>query len=483
MTAPLWTSAAAAAATGGQATRDFTATGLSIDTRSLQPGEMFVALKDVRDGHEFVAEALAKGAAAAMVSRVPDGLRDDAPLLLVPEVLPALEDLARAARCRTDARVIGVTGSAGKTSTKEMLRAILSAQGHVHAAEASFNNHWGVPLTLARMPAGTDFAVIEIGMNHPGEIAPLARLARLHAALITTVAPAHLAAFDNIEGIAREKASILDGLEPGGIAVLPADLPTTPILTDRAAAQGARQILFGKAEAAEFRLIDVTLARDTTVVQATAQGQPLLFKVQSAGQHFAMNGLGALAVARALGVDLAEAVLGLGQWRPPAGRGMRERIVLDLVDDHLSFDLIDDAYNANPASMSAALDVLGAAEVSDGVGRVTRGRRVAVLGDMLELGHDEAALHAAIARHPMIAAIDRVHCVGPLMRHLWNALPREKRGEWAKDASDMAARAHTLADAGDVLLVKGSKSSRVSLVVDAIRKLRQGSPDLTEGPL
>ncbi len=483
MTAPLWTSADAAAATGGQVTRGFSATGLSIDTRSLQPGDMFVALKDVRDGHDFVAEALARGAAAAMVSRAPDGLPDDAPLLVVPEVLPALEALARAARDRTAARVIGVTGSVGKTSTKEMLRAILSGQGSVHAAEASFNNHWGVPLTLARMPADTDFAVIEIGMNHPGEIAPLARLARLHAALITTVAPAHLAAFDGIEGIAREKASILDGLEPGGIAVLPADLATTPILTARAEALGARQILFGTAPGVDFRLLDITLARDTTVVQAEVAGKPLLFKVHSAGRHFAMNGLGALAVAHALGVDLAEAALSLGQWRPPAGRGMRERIVLDLVDDHLSIDLIDDAYNANPASLAAALDVLGAAEVADGIGRVTRGRRVAVLGDMLELGPDEAALHAAVARHPMIGAIDRIHCVGPLMRHLWNALPREKRGDWAKDAVEMAARAHTLADAGDVLLVKGSKSSRVSLVVDAIRKLRQGSADLTEGLL
>jgi UDP-N-acetylmuramoyl-tripeptide--D-alanyl-D-alanine ligase len=302
-------------------------------------------------------------------------------------------------------------------------------------------------------------------------------------ALITTVAPAHMAAFDGIEGIAREKASILDGLTEGGIAVLPADLPTTPILTDRAAAQGARQVMFGAAARADFRLIDITLARDTTVVQAEAGGQPLLFKVQSAGRHFAMNGLAALAVAHALGGDLAVAALALGQWRPPAGRGLRERIVLDLVDDHLTFDLIDDAYNANPASMAAALDVLGAAEVADGVGRVTRGRRVAVLGDMLELGADEAAIHAAIARHPMIPAIDRIHCVGPLMRHLWNALPREKRGEWVKDATEMAGRAHTLADAGDVLLVKGSKASRVSLVVDAIRKLRQGSADLTEGPL
>jgi UDP-N-acetylmuramyl pentapeptide synthase len=211
----LWTSQDAAKATGGRVTRDWQASGVSIDTRTLQPGELFVALKDVRDGHDFVAQALEKGAAAALVSRVPEGVATDAPLLVVPDVLKALEGLGAFARARTKARVVGVTGSVGKTSTKEMLRAILGGQGKTHAAEASYNNHWGVPLTLARMPADADFAVIEIGMNHPGEIAPLARLAQLDVAMVTTVAPAHLEAFDSVEGIAHEKASIFDGLKPG----------------------------------------------------------------------------------------------------------------------------------------------------------------------------------------------------------------------------------------------------------------------------
>lgn len=478
---PLWTSTEAAQATGGRATADFAITGLSIDTRSLQPGDLFVALTAARDGHDFVAQALAAGASGALVSRIPDGVAPDAPLLLVDAVLPALEDLGRAARARSRARVIGITGSVGKTSTKEMLRAILSTLGTVHAAEASFNNHWGVPLTLARMPADTDFAVLEIGMSNPGEIAPLARMVRPDVALITTVAPAHLEAFGNIEGIAHEKAAILDGLVPGGIAVLPADLAVTPILTAKAAEVGAGVILFGRDAGAEYRLTDVTLARDTTVAKAEARGKPVLFKVCSAGRHFAMNALACLAVAEALGADTAVAALDIGLWQPPAGRGTRERIVLDLVDDHLGFDLIDDAFNANPTSLDAALEVLAAAAPEDGIGRVSGGRRIAVLGDMLELGPEEMRLHRDIAAHPALKGVARVHCVGPRMRYLWQALPLEQRGEWVAEATELVPRARHLVDAGDIVLVKGSKGSKVSLVVDALRKLGQAGADKNRG--
>ncbi|MEO1276956.1 MAG: Mur ligase family protein, partial [Pseudomonadota bacterium] len=230
----LWTSDSATQATGGTATAPWSATGVSIDTRTLEPGDLFVALTDIRDGHDFVADALAKGAAAAMVSRIPDGVTDTAPLLVVPDVQRALEDLGRAARARIAGKVIGITGSVGKTSTKEMLRAMLAGQGQIHAAEKSYNNHWGVPLTLARMPADTDYAVVEIGMNHPGEIAPLARMADLDAAMITTVAEAHLEAFGSIDGIAHEKAAIMDGLRPGSPAILNADIDTAEILFDKA---------------------------------------------------------------------------------------------------------------------------------------------------------------------------------------------------------------------------------------------------------
>ena len=472
--AALWTSADAVAATGGTSAAVWQADGVSIDTRTLRPGDLFVALKDVRDGHDFVGQALAKGAAAALVTHRPEGVAADAPLLIVPDVLQALEQLGRFARARTSARVVGITGSVGKTSTKEMLRAILGGQGRVHAAEASYNNHWGVPLTLARMPADADFAVIEIGMNHPGEIAPLSRMARPHVVMITIVAPAHLEAFDSVEGIAHEKASIIDGLEPGGVAVLNADIATTPILTVKAASVSAKTVLFGVSAAAAYRMDSAQITDDATVVRATCNGAPVLFKVRTPGKHFALNALGALAVAEALGCDPTIAACDVGNWQPPAGRGTRETIVLDPVEE-TSFQLIDDAFNANPASMAASLDVLIAAQPENGVGRVGQGRRIAILGDMLELGPTEAALHAAIADHPGLGAVHTIHCVGPRMRALHAALPRSQRGEWVETAAELAAHARQLVDAGDIVLVKGSKGSKVSLVVDGLRKMGQGT--------
>lgn len=472
----LWTADDAALATLGRVQGDWLATGVSIDSRSLTPGDLFVALTDRRDGHDFVAQALAKGAAAALVSRIPDDVPVDAPLLIVDDVLAALRDLGRAGRARSRARVVAVTGSVGKTSTKEMLRLVLGGQGRVHAAEASFNNHWGVPLTLARLPRDADFAVVEIGMNHPGEIAPLARLARPDIVVITSVAPAHLEAFDSIEGIAHEKASIIDGLEPGGTAVLNADLAVSPILMEKATVCGADLLRFGAGSDCDFRLQQVTLRGDTAVVQAMARGTRILFKIGTAGRHQAMNALAVFATAAALGLDVAIAASDLGQWVPASGRGTRQRVSLDVVDERLSFDLIDDAFNANPASLSAALEVLAAAEPQDGLGRVARGRRIAVLGDMLELGETEIALHRAIAEDASLAGVALVHCVGPRMRALFEALPARQRGEWHETAEALAARAHALVDAGDVVLVKGSKGSRVSLVVDALRKLGQAIP-------
>ena len=471
----LWTSADAAEATDGRATADWTASGVSIDTRSLQPGDLFVALQAARDGHDFVADALAKGAAAAMVSHVPEGVATDAPLLIVDDVQAALEALGRAGRARMKGRVVAVTGSVGKTSTKEMLRAILGTQGRVHAAEASYNNHWGVPLTLARMPAETDYAVIEIGMNHPGEIAPLARMARPHVGIVTTVAAAHLEAFDDIAGIAHEKASLFEGLEPGGVAIINADLETTPTLRDAAHAAGARVVDFGS-KATQCRLKSVRLVDDKTIAEAVIDDAQIIFRIQSPGRHFAMNGLAALASAEALDADTAHAVMALGQWRPSAGRGVREVIRLDRADEAQTVLLYDDSYNANPTSVEAALDVLAAAGVTHDIGRVARGRRIAYLGDMKELGPRGPDMHRALARHPAMEGIDVVHTVGPLMRGMWEALPEARRGRACDTAEEMAARVRHELDAGDVVLVKGSLSTGLAAVVRAIRKLDQDMP-------
>ncbi|PXW70922.1 UDP-N-acetylmuramoyl-tripeptide--D-alanyl-D-alanine ligase [Loktanella sp. PT4BL] len=467
---PLWTSAEAAAATGGHVTQQWQATGVSIDTRTLQKGDLFVALADVRDGHDFVAQALEKGAAAALVTHVPDGVAADAQLLIVPDVLDALGAMGRAARARTAAKVVAITGSVGKTSTKEMLRAVLARQGKCHAAEASYNNHWGVPLTLARMPADTDYAVIEIGMSNPGEITPLSQMARPHVAMVTTVAAAHLASFESLAGIAVEKACIMDGLEAGGIAVLNADIETSHILQDHAKARGAKPVLFGET-APDWVVKDVRIAGDVTVITAAGDGVDYLFKLSVPGRHFAMNAVGVLAVAEALGADPVAASLDIAAWVPPAGRGTREIIVTDMANDGESLELLDDAFNANPTSLAASLEVLAASSPSDNVGRIIKGRRVAILGDMLELGTAEVAMHRDMAQNEHLKSLDLIHCAGPLMRHLWEALPEEQRGRWAETAAELVPQASQLVDAGDVVLVKGSKGSKVSLIVDAIRKL------------
>lgn len=466
----LWTSDAAAAATRGRNTTPWEANGVSIDTRTLQPGDLFVALTAARDAHDFVAQALENGAAAALVSRVPEGVSEDAPLLIVDDVQTGLEALGIAGRARTEARVVAITGSVGKTSTKEMLRAVLSEQGRTHASVASYNNHWGVPLTLARMPADTEYAVIEIGMNHPGEIAPLSKMARPHVALITTIAAAHLEAFDNIAGIAVEKASIIDGLEYGGSAVMNCDLETSAILYAKAHDAKRKDVGFGE-HGFEYKLTNVTLNANTTVAQAEIDGDKILFKLSAVGRHFAMNGLGALAAAVELGADLGLAVGAIGRWSPYEGRGAREVIQLDAVDERLSLELIDDSYNANPTSMAAALDVLAAAQVTNDIGRVSKGRRIAFIGDMKELGPTGPELHSGLANLDSMDSIDVVHCIGPMMQHLHTTLAEEKRGQWAETSEALVPSVMGLLDSGDVVMVKGSLSMKLAQIVDAIRKM------------
>ncbi len=468
----LWTAKEAEVATGGRAIGNWSVDGVSIDTRTIQDGDLFVALKAARDAHDFVAQALDAGASAALVNRIPDGVEDDAPLLIVDDVLKGLEDLGRAARARTNAKVVAITGSVGKTSTKEMMRTVLERQGRTHAAVASYNNHWGVPLTLARMPKDTEFAVIEIGMSNPGEISPLAKMAQPHVAVVTTVAAAHMEAFENLDGIATEKAAIFDGLLDGGTAIFNGDIPASCLdIVNSHAAKSGRAVSFGT-QNSDFCLNTVKLADDKTIITATMpELGDVLFKLSTAGRHFAMNALAVLAASEALGADPTRAALDLVHWVPPSGRGTRERLSLDPAVTHLTFDLIDDAFNANPTSMTAALEVLAASTPEDNVGRVSNGRRIAVLGDMLELGDDEMDVHAALANNEHLQTLSLVHCSGPRMKALYDALPEHLRGEWTETASEMASLAHRLIDAGDVVLVKGSKGSKISLFVDALRKI------------
>ena len=459
----LWTAQEAAQATGGEARGDWAVTGLSIDTRTLEPGDMFIALTAARDGHDFVADALSKGAAAALVTRVPEGVADDAALLLVTDVQTALEDLARAARARSTAKVIAITGSVGKTSTKDMMAHALRPQAKVHAAEKSYNNHWGVPLTLARMPRDAAYAVIEIGMNHPGEIAPLSALARPHVAVVTTVGPVHLEAFeDGVPGIAREKAAIFSGLVEGGVAIYNADLDVSPILREIA---GPGAVSFGGSDGCDWQLTALTASPSGINCAAQTPEGKALFKLAAQGVHFGNNALAVLAACHAAGADLAQCTLALSSWTPPAGRGARIFVSLDPAHPELGIDLIDDAYNANPASVGAGLALLAASAPGPG------GRLVAILGDMKELGPTEGALHADLARHPAMDTIDIVHCVGPLMGALHAELPGDQQGLHTPDAATLAGQAHHIVGPHDIVLVKGSLSMNMALLVDAIAEL------------
>ena len=462
MSKPLWTSADIAKAVSGEASDDFNITGLSIDTRTIEAGDLFVPLKDIRDGHDFIPMAMEKGAGGALSEKPVEGNA-----VIVKDSLQALRDLGQTSVARSKALRIGVTGSVGKTSVKEALAHMFSAFGNAHKSLKSYNNHWGVPLTLARMPRETDFAVIEIGMNHPGEIAPLARQARPHVAMITTVAAAHLEAFDSIDDIAVEKAAILEGLETGGIAVLNADIDQFAILRDKAEAVGATCIDFGE-RAANYRLDDVTVQGEATVAKATVKGAPMVFKIATAGRHFAMNGLGALAVCDALGADPALSVLSLGRWSPYRGRGVREQIRLDPAEPDKVLTLLDDAYNANPTSMAAALAVLDGSDVGTG-------RRIAILGDMKELGANATDLHADLARLPALQNADLVLTVGPLMRALHNALPPHVRGGHFDSSDALLAELKGRFGSADTVLVKGSLSMNLGQVVDAIRKMGHGT--------
>ena len=455
----LWTSIDAALATKGCSTQDWRAGGVSIDTRTLDKGDLFIALKAERDGHDFVAQALSKGAAAAMVSYIPDGLDETAPLLLVEDIQRALEALGVAARDRSQARIIAVTGSVGKTSTKDMLHVILARQGRAHASVASYNNHWGVPLTLARMPIDTEFGIFEIGMNHQGEIAPLARQVRPHVAMITTVSEAHLETFANIEEIAREKASIMEGLGKHGAAVLNADIATAGVLREVAQKLDCSKVWFGSGNQST-RLIKSEIENDVTRVQAQVAQDMVTFSLQTLGKHFVFNALGALASIAVLGGDLQRAAADLSLWQPGEGRGARKTIQTASG----TFEIIDDAYNANPASMAAALDVLALSKAK---------RRVAILGDMRELGSNAPSIHADLSKLKAFENIDLVHTVGNHMEALGLRLAKTQQGMHAQTAQDLLGKfEHTLQE-DDCILIKASLGTGLSVIVKALCALDQ----------
>ncbi len=459
----LWTSNQAAQATGGRNSTEWSATGVSIDSRTLEPGDLFIALEGPSfDGHDFITAALDVGAAAVMAHRQPEGLPETAPLLVVSDTLEALRALGMDARARSPARFIGVTGSVGKTGTKEALRHCLAPQAPTFASAGSLNNHWGVPLSLARMPQHALYGVFELGMNHPGEIRQLTKIVRPHVALITAVEAAHSEFFDSITDIAAAKAEIFEGVELGGAAVLNREHPFFAIMAERAEAAGVTRIVsFGRHRDADARLINCSLHGSHSTVRALVGGTLLDYSLGLPGTHWVMNSLAVLATIFAAGADLRAATAEMATLKPLKGRGARQ--VLSLPDG--SFELIDDSYNANPASMRAAFAVLQQSTLGK------QGRRIAVLGDMLELGQDAATHHAKLAEPIESAGLDLVYTCGPNMASLHNALPQSRRGGHAADAESLAPLVAAAVQAGDTVLVKGSQGSRMKVVIEALQQI------------
>ena len=450
MSDPLWTGRQALAALGGEllGDTDWQCSGISIDTRSLEPGDLFVALKDVRDGHEFARAALDKGAAACLISQ---RNLDAEPALLVPDVLDGLRTLGEAARDRCQAIRVAVTGSVGKTSVKEALATVFRAAGPAHWSVKSYNNHWGVPLTLARMPKGTQRAVFEMGMNHAGEIRDLSALVRPHVALITRIAPAHLEHLGSIEAIADAKSEIFEGLETDGVAIYPSDDPLAERMARHAKRSCAACLLdFGRSTDAAIRIEDFETGLEGSTGLINVLGVRVRFHIKASGDHWAWNAGAIFAAAAGAGLDARNVAEALSDVQAAAGRGRAIRVPLPGGGD---FTLLDDAYNANPVSMAAAISALGAAQPGPG------GRRIAVLGDMFELGPRETELHAALA-DPLVAAdVSAVFACGERMRHLHDALPEARRAGYAREAGEGLDWIKSAIRPGDVLLLKGSNAS------------------------
>lgn len=446
----LWTSAEIAAATDGTASTDFACDGVTFDSREVGPGDLFIALKgETTDGHKFLDQASERGAAGAVVS-----VSTPHPHVLVGDTTRALDALGRAARARTDAKIIGVTGSVGKTGTKEALFAALNRvePGCAHRSLKSYNNHTGVPLSLARMPRETCFGVFEMGMNHAGELARLTRLVRPHVALITAIAPAHSEFFPDERAIADAKGEIFQGLEPGGTAIVPFDSPHRDRLIDAARPYAAEIVTFGVGDGADVRVIDTMRTERGTFVTARLGEEELSYTVSQFGAHWISNSLAVLAAVRAAGGDLALAGLALAELGGIAGRGAR---FTTTVGDGEAL-VIDESYNANPVSMAAALAVFADEKAT---------RKIAVLGDMYELGEGSRALHEGLAEPVKTSGAQTVILVGEAMGALANALEGVVDFVHVPDAASARDRLKTMLAPGDAVLIKGSNGVGLAAVV------------------
>lgn len=460
----LWTADAMVKAMGGRPFGSMPAaiSGISIDSRTLKPGEAFFAIKGENfDGHDFATAAVKAGATllVAAEGRLAGLGRLTVPMIVVPDVLKALEKLGVAARARAKGKIIAVTGSVGKTTTKEALRHVLARAGTVHASDRSFNNHWGVPLTLARMPADCDYAIFEIGMNHAGEIRPLVKMVRPHIAIVTLIAPAHLGHFQNIEEIAEAKAEIFEGIEPGGHALINRDDEQWRVLEKLAKQAGVTKIFsFGEHAKSTYRLVVCEQHAEGSIATVAIGGKELIVRIGIPGRHIVQNALAVLGAAHVAGAELAKAAPALGNLSAERGRGKRH--TLSHPDGPIT--LIDESYNANPASMKAAVELLDATPVSG------EGRRIAVLGDMLELGDHSENLHAALADILAKAKVNMIFLAGSEMRALKDKLPVDFSAEYRQGVEELKPLLLQSLKAGDAVMIKSSNGIGFSRLVDAL---------------
>lgn len=466
----IWTAAEIAEATQGNAQGDWSVKGISIDSRAIEKDDLFIALKAGRDGHEFVNNAIKTGASGALVSEL-SHINPHSPIVQVDDTMVALENLGAASRRRAVlARRIAITGSVGKTTVKELTAAALSASGKTHKSVKSYNNHWGVPLTLARMPKDARFGVFEIGMNHAGEISRLSPQVRPHVAAITTVAPVHIEHFGTIDAIADAKAEIFLGVETGGSVLLPADNPSYKRLIARARdVEGIKIHSFGASIDADARILKVQNYGKYRMASANIFGEEVEWRINEPGDHWLHNGLCALGIVALAGGEVEAAASVLSNFSALDGRG-------SVKDIHLFeggfFTLVDEAYNANPTSVSAAISALQQREGK---------RRIAVLGDMLELGSEENQYHAALLEPILKSHIDLVFCSGPRMKYLWDALPVNIKGGYSDNSRDLAPLVVATAQDGDVIMIKGSNGSHMNVVVAALAGLKHHG-HIQEGP-
>lgn len=467
---PLWQAEAVLRAVRGHTLHEqsWQANGVAIDSRTVQAGDLFIALKGPHhDAHDYVAAAFEKGAVAALVERAPTSVAANAPLIQVDDTFVAMQDLGGVGRERSTAKIIGLTGSVGKTGCKEQLRLMLGSLAPTYATEQSYNNHWGVPLSLARLPAHARYGVFEMGMNHAGEITQLTRQVKPHVSLITTIAAVHLEFFASIEGIADAKAEIFVGMQPDGTAVLNRDNAHFARLTAAARTQGLRSILsFGREAKADGRLLACEALDEGSRVTADILGQKLVYMIGTSGEHIAFNSVGCLLTAAAAGADPVACAEALTTYRPPKGRGTKQRMALNQRD---YFTLIDESYNASPVAVQAAIKVLGGL-TPDG-----QGRRIVILGDMRELGVSGADLHRSLAADLIANKIDVVHCCGSLMRHLYDAIPTSMRGLYAASSTELAPQIPASLHADDIVMVKGSLGSNMKVIIESLQGLQNQS--------